>query len=577
MPWEFLESAAGRLACMRSPTMFWTKAGIVLGNEGNNCCPLNCTHVYGYTTLLERLYPDLAKDMRVSDFVRNYDPVNGVAMRYGTGGYPIDGSLACVIKAYLVVQQADANTKWLPTVWPNIKASIDLIFKNFDTAGDGMFRCEQHNTYDTAMQGPNTFIGSYWVTGLKATAAMATLMGDTDYATKCTTRAALSAANYEKTCWNEKFGYYIADVTEATSAHSYGPGCFIDQLCAIGLSTACGFGTMFDPAHEAAARKQILKYNKVTKPPFQDMQKHFYDGDSGITVCTYPNGKLGNGMQYTTLVSIGFTYPVVAGMIYEGNIEDASTIAKYIRARHSGINRSPWNEPECGLLYSRAMASWNLFDQSCGFEYDSTKSAIGYAPKTNATAFQAFITVQDGWGQFKQSGTAGLASGSASLEAIQGTIVVETLKLVSSATRVVAACGGKNVPATIAAGVITFSGGRFTIPTGSVLAITLSSADVTVSIDGGAKLCCPGGNCGPAVTTNGLRQRRKEEEASTDVVKSGAMVAVNGATDAFQKFRLIVTGLLLFFLGLASGKILEYWQTQSDPININSTSADEAL
>ena len=27
-----------------------------MGSEGNGCCPLNCSHVYGYTTLLERLY-----------------------------------------------------------------------------------------------------------------------------------------------------------------------------------------------------------------------------------------------------------------------------------------------------------------------------------------------------------------------------------------------------------------------------------------------------------------------------------------------------------------------------------------
>ena len=42
--------------------MWWTKDGIVMGSEGNGCCPLNCSHVYGYTTLMERLFPDLAKD-----------------------------------------------------------------------------------------------------------------------------------------------------------------------------------------------------------------------------------------------------------------------------------------------------------------------------------------------------------------------------------------------------------------------------------------------------------------------------------------------------------------------------------
>ena len=94
MPPELLDSAAGRVAVARSPTMFRTAEGVVLGTEGNGCCPLNCTHVYGYTTLLERLFPDLAKDMRVSDFVRHFDDVSGVSMRWGTGGFAIDGSLA---------------------------------------------------------------------------------------------------------------------------------------------------------------------------------------------------------------------------------------------------------------------------------------------------------------------------------------------------------------------------------------------------------------------------------------------------------------------------------------------------
>ena len=370
MPWQFIETAGGRVACARSPTMWWTKAGVCLGNEGDNCCPLNCSHVYGYTTLLERVWPELAKDMRVSDFVRNYN--NGVTMRYGQG-FAIDGALAGVVKTYLVVQQADSDVSWLPTVWPNVKAQMEQALTKFDDQGDGMFRCPQQNTYDTAMNGPNTFIGSYYVAALKATAAMATLMGDTAFAKTCADRAVLSAKNYEKTCWNDKFGYYIADVTAANASHSYGPGCFIDQLCAIGLSTACGLGCNFDPAHEAQARKCILKYNTVIAPPFKDMQGHFYPGDQGIRACTYPNGKLAKGMQYDTIVSIGFTYPVVAGMLFDGNVEDATTIAGFIRARHDGRHRSPWDEPECGLLYSRAMAGWNLFDQCAGFAYDSTK------------------------------------------------------------------------------------------------------------------------------------------------------------------------------------------------------------
>ena len=55
---------------------------------------------------------------------------------------------------------------------------MDLIIKNFDTEGDGVIRAAQQNTYDTAMFGANTFIGSYYVTALKACSEMSHLMGD---------------------------------------------------------------------------------------------------------------------------------------------------------------------------------------------------------------------------------------------------------------------------------------------------------------------------------------------------------------------------------------------------------------
>jgi len=416
---------------------------------------------------------------------------------------------------------------------------------------------------------------------LKSTAAMATLMGEPDFAKQCSDRAALSAENYERTCWNEKFGYYIADVTAATSAHSYGPGCFIDQLCAIGLSTAAGFGTMFNPAHEALARKAILKYNKVTKPPFQDLQKHFYDGDSGITVCSYPNGKLGNGMQYTTLVSIGFTYPVVAGMLYDRNVEDANTIATYIRQRHSGINRCPWNEPECGLLYSRAMAGWNLFDQCCGLVYDSTKGHLGFDPRTNATNFNSFVLLQDGWGEFKQAGPAGLASGTVSLEAQYGTMSLSTLQVVSSATKVTATIAGKPIAATIAnGGVITFPANAV-LNTGDTLTIALASADNLginmVCPPGAGPACCPGGVCPPSDA--GLRQRKAgggdaaggldemdAYKAKLAAIDSGSRTMVATETSAgaaYFKLKMVLFGLVLFLLGLAAGKVIEHFQSLS--------------
>jgi len=138
---ELLDSAAGRVACLRGATMWWTNAacslkvgsnGTIMGTEGNGCCPLNCTHVYGYTTLMERFFPTVAKDMRSSDFIRNFNlAVGGCTMRFGAngrwGGWAIDGACACIIKTYLVVQQSDPELKFLQTVWPNVKAQMKYI------------------------------------------------------------------------------------------------------------------------------------------------------------------------------------------------------------------------------------------------------------------------------------------------------------------------------------------------------------------------------------------------------------------------------------------------------------------
>ena len=130
------------------------------------------------------------------------------------------------------MQQSDPNCEFLKTVWPNVKDQMSRIREYFDPAstGDGVIRLPQQNTYDTSMQGANTFIGSYYVTALRAVAGMAALMGEDALASSCQARARLAAINYEKICWVEEYGYYKADVTIKDCANSYGPGCFVDQV-----------------------------------------------------------------------------------------------------------------------------------------------------------------------------------------------------------------------------------------------------------------------------------------------------------------------------------------------------------
>eukprot|EP01063_Lacrimia_lanifica_P028465 TRINITY_DN4158_c0_g1_i2.p1 TRINITY_DN4158_c0_g1~~TRINITY_DN4158_c0_g1_i2.p1 ORF type:complete len:848 (+),score=329.88 TRINITY_DN4158_c0_g1_i2:177-2720(+) len=431
IPENFVMSAAGRASIVGSTSMWWSRDGIILGWEGNHCCPLNCSHVYGYGVLLERLFPEVAKDMLFSWFSRTYDPATGVTMRYGHNGFAIDGALACVIKAYLAVQQADGDVSWLPSIWENVKGQIEIMFTRWDVDGDGCIRDWQQNTYDTAMHGANTFIGSYYVTALRAASKMAELMKDADFAKQCADRAALASASYEKICWKEEYGYYVADVTAKDCAHSYGPGCFIDQLCASGLSFACGLGYMFNAEHETSARLAIAKNNTVQCPPFHDLQKHMFPGDTGTTTCTYPHGKLGKGMIYDTLVSIGWTYPVIAGLLHDKRIDEATYMNDIIRQRQDGRNRSPWNEPECDTHYTRMFSGWGLYDQACGMRYDATQKAVGFEPRFNSENFNCFVAMEGGWGTFTQAAGPAFNSGTVTLKSLHGTCSVKTLGVYS--------------------------------------------------------------------------------------------------------------------------------------------------
>jgi len=200
-------------------------------------------------------------------------------------------------------------------------------------------------------------------------------------------------------------------------------------------------------------------------------------------VCTYPNGKLAGGMQYETLVSSGFTSPVIAGCILDRNMEGALEVAGHLRQRHDGRHRSPWNEPECGLLYSRAMAHWNIFDQCCGHVYDSHTGSLSFDPRSSTTTstgdqtFQCFYSVEGGWGSFSQTGPTGLPSGSIVLNGLWGTTRLSSLAVVSSAMKATAMLDGKSIAVEIKSGLITFKGG-LTVPKSKTCTITLLSAGV---------------------------------------------------------------------------------------------------
>ena len=96
----------------------------------------------------------------------------------------------------------------------------------------------------------------------------------------------------------------------------------------------------------------------------------------------------------------GLEYTAAAHMIYEGQTENALDIVNAIRDRHDGRKRNPFNEPECGNHYARALASWSCYWGWTGFDYNALTGAIRFNPAREAMTF--FWSNGYAWGIISQ-------------------------------------------------------------------------------------------------------------------------------------------------------------------------------
>src|SRR5438094_10481299 len=88
-------------------------------------------------------------------------------------------------------------------------------------------------------------------------------------------------------------------------------------------------------------------------------------------------------------------------MIYEGAVDDGLKIIAAVRDRYDGAKRNPFDEPECGHHYARAMSSWAAILALTGFHYDAIEQTMRF----NAAAKDVrwFWSTGDAWGVVVQS------------------------------------------------------------------------------------------------------------------------------------------------------------------------------
>ncbi len=455
MPAEFKDAATANLSTLSTQTVFRTLDGEFHGFEGSNdkagCCFGSCTHVWNYETTTAHVFPSFSRSMRRMAFTYTLDEHGGMrfrlllpAGRQLFGFAATDGQMGQIMKAYLDWKLCGDDT-WLRGIWPQVKRAMEFswVKGGWDADRDGVAEGVQHNTYDVEFYGPNPQCGIYYLGALKACAEMARAMGDAQFAQTCASLFARGSAWTDANLFNGE--YYIQQIrgvdrasvaagllstmgSEDTRNPEYqmGEGCLVDQLIGQYQADVCGLGDLLGKTHIRKSLESIYRYNyRRDLSAHENVQRTFAVSDeSGLLVCDYgkkPRPKI--PFPYYAEVWTGFEYSVAAQMIWAGMIDQGIEIVRSARLRHDGEKRNPFDEPECGHHYARAMSAWSPVLAWNGFDYNAPKRLLKVHPKRmpRTGPFKGFWSTGTGWGDFTWT------PDSVEVRVIEGSLTVEKL------------------------------------------------------------------------------------------------------------------------------------------------------
>jgi hypothetical protein len=119
----------------------------------------------------------------------------------------------------------------------------------------------------------------------------------------------------------------------------------------------------------------------------------------------------------------GIEYLVAAQFIHAGMLREGLSAIENVRRRFDGERRNPWDEPECGHHYARAMSAWSSVVEWSGFQYHAAQKAVAILPKSAGQPFRSFWSNGLGWGMFS------VAANRTELEVREGTLPVRSVRL----------------------------------------------------------------------------------------------------------------------------------------------------
>jgi len=397
VPEVIKDAVSANLCILKSPTVLRQFDGRFWGWEGCQdfwgSCHGSCTHVWNYAQALCKLFPDMERSLRDTEFMVSQDERGHQTFRTSLPIRPVshdfhaasDGQLGGIIKLYRDWKISGDN-EWLAKLWPYAKNSMEYCIQTWDPDEKGILLEPHHNTYDIEFWGADVMCTSFYLGALKAAAGFAAHFGEKE-------NEARWLALYEKGklyCETELYNgeYFIQKVqwkglraelnldgeTASTRAlletegpkYQYGTGCISDGVLGAWMAKLAGLGDILDAEKLSSHLLSVYKYNlKHTMEGHSNPQRPGYavGKEGGLLLCSWPHGgKPSLPFVYSDEVWTGIEHQVASHLMLMGHIEEGLEIERVCRARYDGGMRNPFSEIECGHWYARAMASYALLE-----------------------------------------------------------------------------------------------------------------------------------------------------------------------------------------------------------------------
>jgi uncharacterized protein (DUF608 family) len=491
LPAPVLDAASSQTSTLKTCTCLRLEDGTFYGFEGCGsdfgCCPGSCTHVWNYQQALPFLFPALERSMRTADYRYNVREEDGrmcfrIGLPLGTSHWDfhacVDGQLGGVMKTYRDWLLC-GDDEWLRGLWPQVKKALAYTWEEWDPDRDGVIDGVQHNTYDIEFQGANPLSGAFYMGALRAAEEMARHLGEEEQARQYRELFDKGSPKLDETIFNGEYYYQVYDPEKVTT-QQFGDGCLSDQMLGQWLAAICGLGYLFKPDNVKSALACIFNHNwrHSLANHANPMRIYALGDEAGLLMASWPQG---NRPLIPTLYSdevwTGIEYQAASHMIMEGYVKQGLAIVKGARDRFDGRRRNPWDEPECGSHYARAMSSWGLIVALSGYFCNASERLLQFAPRVHAEDFRTFWSNDAAWGTYAQKVSAGSAAVHLSVVAGEQQLGVLRLSLPEGLTKVSAELAGNAVACDVRADgewtSVTFSE-ALAVGAGETLSIRLS-------------------------------------------------------------------------------------------------------